>query len=301
MSRASHQIKGLSLDRLDSLAKVVRNGGIARAADGDTSKQSLFSRQISELEQAMGVALMDRSISPHKPTSAAMALVDSIEALFRQFELLRQGADKERSELVIGAGDRMIRSYLMPILANQPRDGVKTVMRNLKSSAIQAGLMNHSIHLGVLRKDRVPDGCQHYALPPIRIGLFAPSSMSVKNDKLTWEKVVTSPLVAMEGEGELWQHWQNQLQDLQLKLDAAIQCTTWSQVAECMKSAKLAGFLPVDVARLHGHEFIEFTIPSAVEYHDYYSVAWNSSMAKKKPALQQLIDVFTGKNSYPRG
>ena len=284
------------MDRLDSLAKVVRNGGIARAADGDTSKQSLFSRQISELEQAMGVDLMDRSISPHKPTSAAMALVDSIEALFRQFELLRQGADKERSELVIGAGDRMIRSYLMPILANQPRDGVKTVMRNLKSSAIQAGLMNHSIHLGVLRKDRVPDGCQQYALPPIRVGLFAPASMSVKNDKHAWKKVISSPLVVMEGEGELWQHWQNQLRNHNLEMDAAIQCTSWSQIAEFMKSTKLAGFLPVDVAKLYGREFIEYAVSGADAYHDFYSVAWNTSMAKKIPALQQLIDVFTGKS-----
>jgi DNA-binding transcriptional LysR family regulator len=296
MSKSSQQIKGLSLDRLETLTKVVRNGGVARASEGDSNKQSLFSRQIHELEEAMGITLMDRNSSPHQPTSAAIALVESTEALFRQFQLLRQESDLDRSELVIGAGDRMIRSYLLPFLARQPREGVRIVLRNLKSSAIRSGLMNHSIHLGIMRVDRVPNGCEHFTLPSIPVGLFAPSAMRPKNGKWPWEQVITSPLVSMEGEGKIWQHWQTEAKVHGLMLDAAIQCSSWSQVAECMRSMGLAGFLPVDVARLYGQDLVECPVIGASVYRDSYAIAWYAAMAKKNPALQQLIKKLLQKN-----
>jgi DNA-binding transcriptional LysR family regulator len=226
MSKSSLQTKGLSLDRLETLTKVVRNGGVNRAAAGDPNRQSLFSRQIQELEASLGISLMDRTSSPHRATDAAIALVEHTEALFRQFQLLREESDQSRSNMVIGAGDRMIRSYLLPILTMHSRDNVRIILKNLKSSAIRAGLMNHSIHLGVLRVNRVPDGCESLTLPSIRVGLFAPASWKLGGGKTKWKQVITSPLVSIEGESALWQHWQEQMNEHELLLDAAIQCSS---------------------------------------------------------------------------
>lgn len=43
--------RGLSLDRLKTLIEVARAGSIAAAARGDSARQSLYSRQIKELEE----------------------------------------------------------------------------------------------------------------------------------------------------------------------------------------------------------------------------------------------------------
>ena len=48
---------GLTLDRLKNFCAIAEAGGIARIAGGDPAKQSLYSRQVKELEQFFGVEL----------------------------------------------------------------------------------------------------------------------------------------------------------------------------------------------------------------------------------------------------
>lgn len=293
MSKSSLQIKGLSLDRLESLARVVRNGGVFRAAEGNANRQSLYSRQIQELEAAMGITLMDRSSSPHKPTQAAMALVESTEALFRQLNLLKEEADSERTSLVIGAGDRMIRSYLLPFLARHDIDNTQLVMRNLKSSAIRAGLINHSIHIGILRASMVPPDCTQVKLKPIEIGLYAPVKMRLPRSKTAWKKIAASPLVMMEGEGVMQKHVAECFHANAITLDVAMQCSSWFQVAEAMKLLNLAGILPRDVARSLGDTFFECAVPGLADFKDAYVIAWSPALAKKNAALAQWVKLMS--------
>src|SRR5437660_3252770 len=51
---------GLSFDRLQSFCLVAQAGGVTKAAKGDPAKQSLFSRQIKELEEFFGTELIRR-------------------------------------------------------------------------------------------------------------------------------------------------------------------------------------------------------------------------------------------------
>ena len=54
-------LTGLSLDRLNSFLQVAEARGLARAAPGDPVRQSQLSRQLKELENALGQVLFDRS------------------------------------------------------------------------------------------------------------------------------------------------------------------------------------------------------------------------------------------------
>src|SRR5476651_2050856 len=51
---------GLSLDRLNNFCRIAEAGGITKAAGGDPGKQSLYSRQIKELETFFGLELKVR-------------------------------------------------------------------------------------------------------------------------------------------------------------------------------------------------------------------------------------------------
>lgn len=51
---------GLSLDRLRRFMQMAQAGSIAKAAPGDTNRQSQISRQIRELEQFFGTGLTRR-------------------------------------------------------------------------------------------------------------------------------------------------------------------------------------------------------------------------------------------------
>ena len=110
MSRTRIKLKGLSLDRLETLSGIVALGGIARAAGGDANRQSLFSRQVAELEAWFGVELLDRSSTPSKPTDAALRIVRQVDEFRREMDCVREAAGDGRRTVVFGAGERMIRS-----------------------------------------------------------------------------------------------------------------------------------------------------------------------------------------------
>ena len=61
MAFMSASLGGVSIDRLNTLCAVVEAGTIAAAAGPDLNRQSQFSRQIKELEKALGANLFERS------------------------------------------------------------------------------------------------------------------------------------------------------------------------------------------------------------------------------------------------
>ena len=60
MTFRSSTLAGISIDRLQTLCAVVEAGTIVLAAGTDPNRQSQFSRQLKELEKALGTTLFDR-------------------------------------------------------------------------------------------------------------------------------------------------------------------------------------------------------------------------------------------------
>jgi DNA-binding transcriptional LysR family regulator len=60
MAFKSATLAGITIDRLHTLCAVVEAGTIVGAAGPDPNRQSLFSRQLKDLEKALGTSLFDR-------------------------------------------------------------------------------------------------------------------------------------------------------------------------------------------------------------------------------------------------
>ena len=71
---------GLSLDRLKNFCAIAEAGGIARIAGGDPAKQSLYSRQVRELEEFFGVELTRRRGKGIEITEQGMDLARQVRA-----------------------------------------------------------------------------------------------------------------------------------------------------------------------------------------------------------------------------
>ena len=74
--------RGLSLDRLQTFAKVAAAKGVLKAAGGDAVTQSMYSRQIKELESFFGAQLMNRSSGGVALTAAGEELYDHVSQIF---------------------------------------------------------------------------------------------------------------------------------------------------------------------------------------------------------------------------
>jgi hypothetical protein len=128
------------LDRLQTLEKVVRAGSIGLAAKGDPNVQSQISRQIGELEKAMGLQLLDRTKKPFQPTRAAQRLADSCGRFVRDVEEVSAEARGLRRPITVGAGEVVIREFLIPLIGKpgKGKQPVAWVMRYLASKSINA-------------------------------------------------------------------------------------------------------------------------------------------------------------------
>jgi DNA-binding transcriptional LysR family regulator len=201
MSRTQIKLKGLSLDRLETLSVIVAQGGIARAAGGDANRQSQFSRQLAELEAWFGVDLLDRSASPGKPTAAALRIVRQVDEFRREMDMVRESAGGGRRAVVFGAGERMIRSYLIPWAAKIRQENLKLVFRNLTSGAIRVELLARRLDFGILRSERCPEGMARVALKPIPMCLLLPAKLAQGRRKCSWQELAKIPLALLEGDG----------------------------------------------------------------------------------------------------
>ena len=295
MSRTRIKLKGLSLDRLETLSNIVAQGGIARAAGGDANRQSLFSRQVAELEAWFGVALLDRSFTPSKPTEAALRIVRQVDEFQREMEAVREASGGGRRTVVFGAGERMIRSYLIPWASKVRKENLKLVFRNLTSSAIRTELLARRLDFGILRSDSCPEGMERIELKPIPMVLLLPSALAMGRKKYSWKDLEEIPLAMLEGEGRFTRFLRENALAAGIGLDVAMECSTWTQVIDAMRECGLAGFLPKDLEKQFPPGFEAVSQAGLAGFSDGFVIAWSASEAGKRPEIGRLAKRLVGK------
>jgi DNA-binding transcriptional LysR family regulator len=295
MSRTQIKLKGLSLDRLETLSGIVAQGGIARAAGGDANRQSQFSRQLAELEGWFGVELLDRSASPGKPTAAALRLVRQVDEFRRELDLVRESAGRGRRTVVFGAGERMIRSYLIPWAAKIRQENLKLVFRNLTSGAIRAELLARRLDFGILRSGVCPEGMARVVLKPIPMCLLLPPKLAHGRRKRSWQELAKIPLVLLEGDGRFSRFLREQALAAGVRLDVALECSTWTQVIDAMRVCGHGGFLPKDLEKQFPAGFTAVALPGLAGFADDFVIAWSAAEADKRPEIGRLVKRLGGK------
>ena len=171
---------GLAFDRLASFCRVAKAGGFTKAARGDPTRQSLFSRQVGELETFFGVQLIrsqGRGISLTDAGRRLYALANEGLAALVDFKQEQAGRP---AEIVIGAGESVIEWVLLPRLkalwSSLPRSRVR--LMNLRTEAVVGGLREGTVDLADL-PSIAADGFDPvqivslpvHGFPPVRLAL----------------------------------------------------------------------------------------------------------------------------------
>lgn len=110
----------LKLRDLDTLMAVVQAGGMRKAADALHMSQGAVSKAIADLEDVLGVRLLERSARGVEPTAHGQALLRRGRVIFDE---LRQGANELNflsepgvGELAIGAGESLAASVAPAVI-----------------------------------------------------------------------------------------------------------------------------------------------------------------------------------------
>lgn len=155
----------LKLRDLDILMAVIETGSMGKAANRLNLSQPAVSKAIVELEDALGVQLMDRSRRGVVPTPYGLALGKRSVAIFND---LRQGvhdidflADPTKGEIRIGATDPIASALVSPAIdrlsSKYPRLCFHVVAGG-DTASLYNGVAERDIELAICRMiGRLPD------------------------------------------------------------------------------------------------------------------------------------------------
>ncbi len=235
---------GVTLDRLVTLSRVVAHGSIAEAADRDPNRQSQYSRQIRDLEFALGKKLFQRkgkrmSLSPE---GRRLTLIAS--SFFRSLEDFR--GPEEMTELIIGGGESLLELFIHRRFGNLREALPKTRidLRSLSTVATRQAIDSGEIDLALLRQDAA-ENLEVETLGILHFSLFIPRSSFPDPSAPGLETLESLEIATLGGSGSYVRSIPIIARAMGLEVDTVARATSFGRVAEMAKAASLAAFLPV--------------------------------------------------------
>ena len=285
---------GLSLDRLQSFCQVAKAGGVTRAAKGDPARQSLFSRQIKELEEFFGVELVRRKGRGVALTAAGEQLRVVAQEQLSALSDFKKACGGQAVELTVAAGDSLIQWVLLPRLGSIRDQATSVAFRflNLPTAEIASRLRDGTVDIGLLRQGSVARPLQTKSLGTMAFSLFVPVQMlSSKFKPLTAETISRIPLATLEGGGQFRQELDRLSKRHKMSLNIRLELSSFPLVARAVQTGGFAGILP-SIASSELGEVEELKWDALRSLQRELVLSWNPRTAQIRGALDKAVPVF---------
>ncbi len=284
---------GLSFDRLRSFCLVAQAGGVTKAAKGEASKQTLYSRQIKELEEFFGVELMRRNGRGIVLTNAGTRLNALARECFASLLDFKSECKGRPVEIVLGTGESIIDWVLLPHLAEvrERLPNVRLRFLNLTTDGVVRGLADGALDFGAVRRDAVSRPLQAAPLGVMRYSLFVPHGLRKADGPKALEAL---PMAALAGEGSFRRQLAAIAAKHRLRLNIEIECASFPLVARAVSEGRVAGILPSAAAvELRRAEVEEIKLGVLDSLKREICLAWNPRMVKIRTVLGKAGEVFS--------
>ena len=282
--------KGLSLERMKNFCHVAEVESFTQAAGGDPNKQTLYSRQIKELEQFFGAELFHRKGRTVTLSEQGKELHLLISEYFAVLEDFHERCSGELGSYTIGSGESVIQWWLIPMLDQIKNAFAKAdvIFKNLRTRDIIEGIKKGEIDFGIIRKSSINPDLEHIPVGKLQFACFYPSNAQVK-PKDEASLLSHFPLAAMEGSGR----YQDFLAELPTKhgviVRKSVSCSSFPMMAKTLTSIPVAAILPT-IARneldADAYEMVQFESLKPLEQE--LCICWNKRMASMNPELARL-------------
>lgn len=289
---------GFSLERLASLCEVAEAGSIGQASRGDANRQSLLSRQIAELEAVFGVALLARQSRPFRLTPEGRELAQSARQFFQVADDIQKRASGQAQRVVIGAGETLIQWLLFPACEAIQRQAGKVVFtfKNLDSTRLMESLQQGEIDVALIRREEVSPSMVHSEAWTYSQAAFVPKVLSRSTSALKFEELAALPWAVLEGRGHFRQFLESKARQSGIKLNAALECSSYTQVAMAIQTGRYAGFLPEfakNAAFAGNSAVIQRPLERELKYERSLVLAWREASVRNRPFLEKVIAALT--------
>lgn len=289
---------GLSLERLASLCEMAEAGSIGQASRGDVNKQSQLSRQIAELEAVFGVPLLARQSRPFRLTAQGKELAQAARQFFQSVDDLQKQAGNEAQRVVIGAGETLIQWLLFPACEAMLKQtsGIVLAFKNLDSARLVDGLQQGEVDVALIRKEEVPPSLMHAGGWRYAHAAFVPKALSRATTELKLEELALLPWAVLEGQGHFRQFLEGKARAHGIKLNSALECSSYTQVAMAIQTGRYAGFLPEfakGAAFAADSAILQRETEKGLRYERTLTLAWREATTRSRPVVEKLIPALS--------
>jgi DNA-binding transcriptional LysR family regulator len=243
-------LSGLSLDRMRSFLMVAEAGNQSKAAKGDTTRQSQFSRQIKELEGYFGIPLTRLVGRRIEITPEGHRLADLIRRYFGELDDFREAMNGRPVCVRIGTQGSLIDWLFLPKLSGcrEALGGALIELEQLRSADIVRGVTDGRLDFGIVREDAVPKEMKRWNLGTIGYALFAPKNVWKANG--TVEDVLrVAPVGELLPGGQFSTRWRDWLSLKRLEPHVTVRMPSFVHLARMTRETGVASVLP-EIARV---------------------------------------------------
>jgi LysR family transcriptional regulator, nitrogen assimilation regulatory protein len=281
---------GLSLDRLKNFCAVAEAGGIARVAGGDPAKQSLYSRQLRELEQFFGAELTRRKGKGIEFTEQGLELARQVRVHLQSLADFKKACAGLPVEFRIASGNSIVEWLVVPniskITAGAP--SARFSFHDMWTADVIRGLREHSMDFGILRKSAVVAPLKFHSIGQIGYALFAPAPWAKERENAT--TLLSQRPVAVPAGGEPTKRFQECCEKAKLTLNLRFGCASFTQAAELVRTGHAVALLPeMAASSLLKSGVKRFEFAPMRTYRREIGIVWHPRLVSLRPQAESVL------------
>ncbi|MEG0499577.1 MAG: LysR substrate-binding domain-containing protein [Rikenellaceae bacterium] len=146
----------MTITQLEYLIAVVNYGSFSAAADHCFVTQPSLSTQIKNLEDELGVILLNRGDKPIVPTQAGVAIIDQAKKALSEFYMIKERVDEMsngvKGTIILGViptiSPYILHKFIPKFLRLYP--GVKLEIKEMYTYQIESALKKGTLDIGLL-------------------------------------------------------------------------------------------------------------------------------------------------------
>lgn len=289
---------GLSLERLRSFLDMAEAGSIAAAAPGDTTRQSLISRQIRELEEFFSAELTVRNGKTLALTPEGTRLAKIVREQFHVLEDFRSEQEGVSRVFTICAGASTLEWLITPALPNLTGilgdARIRTEMR--RSRPLVEAVREGSVDLSIVRRDAIPQPSRKNSETIVKLSFHLCVPRRLLPQRVTTEDLAETsrwknlPFAAGRDGGQLDGAIRDAMGRLGVPFRPIFECGSILQVSDLVRQEVCAAILPnIALPTLSSEQILSTPFPPLKNHGRTLVLHWNPRQASLRNLSENML------------
>ncbi|TBL82143.1 transcriptional regulator CynR [Hafnia alvei] len=239
------------LRNLRALLSVVKHRNFTRASEEVCLSQPALSQKIKQLEEQLGVALLDRSHRIVRPTDVGEVYLEHARRALNELEMgyraIHDVQDLSRGSLRVGFTPTFSAYLIGPLFKRfyQLYPNIQLHLRELSQEQLEKDLQENELDLGLAF---VSHNAEHIDYHPLFSEALAvavgENSPLYSKEKMTLDEISAVPMALLSQDFATRAYIDSYFDQHQLKPHLAIEANSISTILDLVKSSELVSVLP---------------------------------------------------------